>query len=67
MNRLNSKVVIGIFLLILAALAGGKYISAFPAIPKPEEKDVNTKTESNTDTVTWDIKLSHPYVETGSL
>jgi Ca-activated chloride channel family protein len=67
MNRLNSKVVIGIFLLILAVLAGGKYISAFPTIPKPEDKDMNTKTDSNTDTVTWDIKLSHPYVETGSL
>ncbi len=67
MNRLNSKVVIGIFLLILAALAGGKYISAFPTISKPEDKNMNTKTDSNTDTVTWDIKLSHPYVETGSL
>ena len=67
MKMSNSKVVIGIFLLVLAALAGGKYISAFPAIPKPEDKDMNTKTDANTDTVAWDIKLSHPYVETGSL
>ncbi len=67
MNRSNNKVIIGIFLLILAVLAGGKYISAFPTIPKPDRQDTNTGTSSNTDTVTWDIKLSHPYVETGSL
>jgi Ca-activated chloride channel family protein len=67
MKNAGSMAIIGIFLLIFSALAGGKYISAFPTIPKPKERDVNSKTDSVTDTVTWDIKLSHPYVEKGSL
>jgi Ca-activated chloride channel family protein len=62
----GSMAIIGIFLLIFSALAGGKYISAFPTIPKPKEKEVNINTDPVTGTVTWDIKLSHPYVQKGS-
>jgi len=67
MKMSNSYFIIGIFILILAALAGGKYISALPDNHKQEEHKMDTKTVSNTDTVTWDVKLSHPYVEKGSL
>lgn len=67
MKMSNSYFIIGIFILILAALAGGKYLSALPTNNKQEEDSMDIKTVSNTDTVTWDVKLSHPYVEKGSL
>ncbi len=66
MNKDKNKLIIGIFLIVFAILAGGKYISAFPTIPKPNEEDKKTVTTSNTDTVTWDLRLSHPFVEKGS-
>ena len=66
MNKDKNKLIIGIFLIVFAILAGGKYISAFPTIPKPNEEDKKTVTNSNTDTVTWDLRLSHPFVEKGS-
>lgn len=67
MKNLGSYFIIGIFILIAAALAGGRYLSALPTNHKQEEVSMDIKTVSNTDTVTWDVKLSHPYVEKGSL
>ena len=66
MSNEKNKLIIGFFLIIFAILAGGKYLSAFPTIPKPIGEDRNTVTNSNTDTVTWDLRLSHPFVEKGT-
>src|ERR1700752_2833729 len=54
--KVNSKLVFLVVFLGLSALViGGRYLVAFPTIPQPEN--------SNTDTVSWDVKLSHPYVK----
>jgi len=66
MSSEKNKLIIGFFLIMFAILAGGKYLSAFPTIPKPIGEDRNTVTNSNTDTVTWDLRLSHPFVEKGT-
>jgi Ca-activated chloride channel family protein len=46
------------FLGLFALLIGGRYLGAFPTIPQP--------TDTNTDTISWDAKQSHPYVLKGS-
>jgi Ca-activated chloride channel homolog len=57
--KVNSKLVFLVVFLGLSALViGVRYLVAFPTIPQPKN--------SNTDTVSWDIKLSHPYVQRGS-
>lgn len=67
MKTSSSYFIIGIFILIVAALAGSRFISALPTNHKQEEVSMDTKTVSSSDTVTWDVRLSHPYVEKGSL
>ncbi len=51
-----------IFLCLFVLMVGGRYLVAFPTIPPPPENPTNT----DTDTVSWDVKLSHPYVHQGS-
>ena len=67
MKTSNSYFIIGIFILVMAAIAGSRFISALPTNNKQEENRMDIKTVSNSDTVAWDVKLSHPYVEKGSL
>ncbi len=53
-NSLLLVLIIGLFALVI----GGRYLKAFPIIPRPMD--------SNTNKVSWDVKSSHPYVHRGS-
>ncbi|HLE24930.1 MAG TPA: hypothetical protein VI935_04680, partial [Thermodesulfobacteriota bacterium] len=58
MKSKNKYLFLIIFLGICVLLVGGGYLVAFPTIPQPKN--------SNTNTVFWDAKLSHPYFHKGS-
>jgi len=52
------SIVVAVLFVAVAVLAGGRYLDAFPSIPKPAR--------ASSGTVAWDVNLSHPYVERGS-
>lgn len=57
MSKKKTTIITGFVVLMFVLLAGGRYLSAFPTIPKPGGHDAGM--------VTWDVRLSHPYVERG--
>ncbi|HEX3034002.1 MAG TPA: VWA domain-containing protein [Thermodesulfobacteriota bacterium] len=62
--KLRSKLILlAAFLIFLTFMLGSHFLVAFPTIPKPGNSN---STNSNTDTVFWDVKLSHPFVEKSS-
>lgn len=60
MKLKNGSILLVVILGFFAILVGSRYLIAFPTIPQPKP------TSSNTGTVSWDAKLSHPYVHKGS-
>lgn len=60
MKLKNGSIILVVILGFFAILVGSRYLIAFPTIPQPKH------TSSNTGTVSWDAKLSHPYVHKGS-
>ena len=53
----KSLISISLFVLLVFVVGGG-YLIAFPTIPNPGY--------SNTDTVTWDVRLNNPFIMQGS-
>jgi len=53
----KKSLLMGVFFLVFTVLSGGNYLMALPVVS-------NTDTEGK-GAVTWDVKLSHPYVKKG--